>query len=108
VLPAQFAVRTHVFLGFANDLCYFFFMINLSQETEALAKRLAAVQRLSVEAVIRQALEARANVAGMASDMRPRRRMTVEQMLAVGSEIAAMPLLDARSPREIIDDINAL
>ena len=36
------------------------------------------------------------------------RRMTVEEMLAVGSEIAPMPLLDQRSPREIMDDLNAL
>ncbi len=83
-------------------------MINLSQETEALAEQLAAAQGLSVEAVIRQALEARARVAGVAPEMRSRRRLTVEQMLAVGSEISAMPLLDPRSPREIIDDINAL
>lgn len=82
-------------------------MIDLSQETEALAQRLAAAQRLSVEAVIRQALEARASVAGVAPESRPRRRMTVDEMLAVGSEIAAMPLLDRRSPREIMDDINA-
>jgi antitoxin VapB len=33
--------------------------------------------------------------------------MSVEQMLAVGSEIAAMPLLDPRSPAEIMDDLNA-
>lgn len=83
-------------------------MINLSQETEALAQRLAAAQRLSVEDAIRQALEARARSAGVAPDMRPRRRMTVDEMLAVGSEIAAMPLLDPRSAREIMDDINAL
>jgi antitoxin VapB len=34
--------------------------------------------------------------------------MTVEQILAVGDEIAAMPLLDTRSPHEIMDDINAV
>ena len=39
-------------------------MINLSQETETLAVRLAAAQRLSVEATIRQALEAQARAAG--------------------------------------------
>jgi antitoxin VapB len=77
-------------------------MIDLSQETEALAQRLAAAQRLSVEAVIREALEARA-----AAEALPRRRMTVDEMLAAGAEIAALPLLDPRSPREIIDDINA-
>jgi antitoxin VapB len=83
-------------------------MISLSLETEARAQQLAAARKLPVEAVIRQALEASAHAAGVATNMRPRRRMTVEQMLAVGSEIAAMPLLDPRSPHEIIDDINAL
>jgi antitoxin VapB len=39
---------------------------------------------------------------------RPRRRMTVEQMRALGAEIAALPLLDPRSPAEIMDDLNAL
>jgi antitoxin VapB len=33
--------------------------------------------------------------------------MSVEQMLALGSEIAAMPVLDPRSPTEIMDDLNA-
>ena len=41
-------------------------MIELSQETEALARRLAAAQRLSVEDAIRQALEERARKAGLA------------------------------------------
>ena len=84
-------------------------MIYLSQETEALAKRLAATQRLSVEDLIRLALEEKARAAGVAPEpLRPRRRMSIESMLAVGSEIAAMPLLDPRSPREIMDDLNAV
>ncbi len=41
-------------------------MLDLSQETEALARRLAAVQRLSVEEAVRQALEERARLAGLA------------------------------------------
>ena len=41
-------------------------MIELSQETEALARRLAAAQRLSVEDAIRQALEERARSTGLA------------------------------------------
>ncbi len=84
-------------------------MIHLSQETEALAKRLAAAQSLSVEDAIKLALEEKTRAAGVAADpIRPRRRMSVERMLAVGSEIAAMPLLDPRSPREIMDDLNAV
>jgi predicted aconitase with swiveling domain len=34
--------------------------------------------------------------------------MTVEQMMAVGAEIAAMPLVDARTSNKIVDDINAI
>jgi antitoxin VapB len=34
--------------------------------------------------------------------------MTIEEMLAVGKEIAAMPLLDPRSPREIMDELNEI
>ena len=84
-------------------------MINLSHQTEILAKRLAEAQRLSVEDVIRRALEQQASATGVAVEtMRPvRRRMSIEEMLAVGDEIAAMPLLDQRSPREIMDDLNA-
>ena len=95
-------------------------MINLSQETEALAVQLAAAQRLPVEEVIRRALEAQARAAGVQPEIspvavvqaptrsRPRRRMTVEQMVALGAEIAALPILDPRTPNEIMDDVNAV
>ena len=84
-------------------------MIQLSQEIEALAKRLAAAQSLTIEEAIRLALEEKARAAGVVPEpLRPRRRMSVENMLTVGSEIAAMPLLDPRSPREIMDDLNAV
>jgi antitoxin VapB len=84
-------------------------MTQLSQEIEALAKRIAAPQSLSVEDAIKLALEEKARAAGVADELlRPRRRMSVDSMLAVGSGIAAMPLLDRRSPREIMDDLNAV
>ncbi len=67
-------------------------MISLSQENEALAARLAAARRISLEDGIRQALEAQVRVL----EARPRRRMTVEQMAALGAGIAALPLLDPR------------
>jgi antitoxin VapB len=82
-------------------------MINLSQETEALAARLAAAKRISAGEAIRQALEA--ELRAMGTQGRPRRRrMTVEQMCALGAEITALPLLDPRSPAEIMEDLNAL
>jgi antitoxin VapB len=90
-------------------------MINLSPETETLAVRLAAAQRLSVEAAIRQALEAQARAAGVLPEpRRPRdqspdavaaRRARTDRFVA---ELASMPILDPRSPREIMDELNAL
>jgi len=81
-------------------------MINLSQEIETLAARLAAAKRISAGEAIRQALEA--ELRAMGTHARPRRRMTVEQMRALGAEIAALPLQDPRSPAEIMEDLNAL
>jgi len=83
-------------------------MINLPQETVALAKRLATAQNVSVEDAIKLALEEKARAAGVATEPLRPRRMSVEKMLALGDEIAAIPLLDPRSPREIMDDLNAL
>jgi antitoxin VapB len=84
-------------------------MIDISQETETLAKRSADAQNMSPDALIRAALKARAHAQGVAiGAYRPRRRLSVAQMLAVGDEIAAIPLLDTPSPRAIMEDINAL
>jgi hypothetical protein len=90
-------------------------IIDLSQETEALAQRRADAQRVTVEDAVRQALEARANAAGISvcaglvRDGSPKaiaaRRARISQFV---QEIAAMPVLDRRSQSEIIDDLNAL
>jgi antitoxin VapB len=90
-------------------------MIDLSRETEALAERLAAAQSVSVEDAIRQALEERARAAGVMPAPRGRRGLSPEVLAArranmdrIVADIAAMPILDPRSPREIMDDLNAL
>jgi antitoxin VapB len=83
-------------------------MINLPEDVEILARRVAAVEHISAEDAIRRALEDRARVQGVSLVARRGRRMTAEQMLALGAEIAAMPLLDQRSPREIMDDLSAV
>ncbi|SDC84733.1 hypothetical protein SAMN05444678_10697 [Sphingomonas sp. YR710] len=83
-------------------------MIHLSHELEALALRLAAAKQVPVEAAIQHALENAARASGIAPIAASRRRMTVEQMLAFGSEIIAMPILDRRPPDQIMDDVNAL
>jgi antitoxin VapB len=89
-------------------------MINLSQETEALAKRLAETQRLSVEDAIRLALEEKARAAGVVMEPRRPRDQSPEAIAArrartnrFVAELAAMPVLDPRSPHEIMDDLNA-
>jgi antitoxin VapB len=88
-------------------------MIYLSQDAEALARRLAAAQNLSVEEAVRQALEDRARVAGVMPQPRRPRDRSPEAVAArqaridrIVEEIAAMPVLDPRSPREIMDDLN--
>jgi antitoxin VapB len=78
-------------------------MVDLPQDTEALARRLARAHGTTVEDAVKRAIEESARVAGLAYT---KRRMTVEQMLAVGDEIAAMPLLDRHSPSAIMDDLN--
>jgi antitoxin VapB len=83
-------------------------MIRLSEDVETLARRVAAVEQTSVEDAIRRALEDRARVKGVSLSARHGRRMTAEQMIAVGAEVAALPLLDSRSPGEIMDDLSAL
>ena len=90
-------------------------MIHLSRETEALAQRLAAAQRVSVEDAIKQALEARARVAGILPEPQKRRDQSAAGIAArrasvskIVEEVAALPILDRRSAREIIDELNAL
>lgn len=90
-------------------------MVNLSQETEALAERLAVAQRLSVDAAIRRALEAQARASGIApSAWRPRDvspkavAARSARFDAIAQRIAAAPINDPRPVSEIVDDLNAL
>lgn len=83
-------------------------MLHLTQETERLARRVAARAGKQAEDVIRSALENEAKVLGLSDDLAPRQRMTAEEMLAVGDRIGRLPLLDPRSPDEIMDELNEL
>jgi hypothetical protein len=90
-------------------------MINLPQETKALAQRLALAKRVSVEEVVRLALEEKGRAEGMTSgsgqprDPSPQavaaRRARTDRLVAA---LAAMPVLDRRAPRDIMDDLNAI
>jgi antitoxin VapB len=90
-------------------------MINLTKETEDLAKRLAVMRHLSVDAAIRQALEESARAAGIAADLQGERDRSPEAVSArraridrLVAEIAALPVRDPRSQKEIADDLNTL
>ena len=88
-------------------------MISLSQEVEVLARRLAQAKRLTVEDTIRMVLEGTARAEGIALEPHPRdqsaqavaaRRARTDKLVAT---FAATPIRDQRSPREILDDLNA-
>jgi len=90
-------------------------MINLSPETEALAARIAAAQKLPVDDAIRQALEAWARVAGVLPEPQKRRDQSpaavARRKAALDETVAAFaaaPILDPRPISNIIDDLNAL
>jgi antitoxin VapB len=90
-------------------------MIDLSPETETLAVKLAAAQHISVEVAVRQALEAQARAAGVLPEPHRPRDRSLEAVAArhartnrLVAELASMPVLDPRSPRDIMDDLNAI
>ncbi len=90
-------------------------MISLSQETEALAQRIAQAKRVAVDDAIRGALEDKARAEGIALEMRRPRDTSPEARAAriarfeeIAQAVAALPVLDPRPTQEIIDDLNAL
>jgi hypothetical protein len=90
-------------------------MINLPEETEALAQRLALAKRVFVEEIIRLALEEKVRAESITlesvqpRDLSPKavaaRRARTDKLVAA---LAVMPVLDRRSPRDIMDDLNAV
>jgi antitoxin VapB len=82
-------------------------MVQLSRETEALAIQVAKAQSVSVDTAVHRALRAQACMPAGEHHDSTRRRMSVAEMLGVGSEISELPLLDTRSPNQIMDDLNA-
>jgi antitoxin VapB len=88
-------------------------MISLSQETEALARRVATAKSLSVDDTVRQALEAFERGATPFPEPRQPRDLSPAAIAArkasmdrLVEELAAMPILDPRPVEEIVDDLN--
>jgi antitoxin VapB len=90
-------------------------MIRLSEETEALARRVAAAKSLPVEDAIRAALRA-FEVGEVLVPGSPRPRDLSAAAVAAGKasldrlveELSALPVLDSRPVGEIVDDLNDL
>lgn len=86
-------------------------MIPLSRDTEALAYRLAQAKGVPVAEAVAEAIAASARGAGLAvpRDTSPagmaRRHASPRRIAA---EIAALPVVDRRSPAEIMDDLDPL
>jgi antitoxin VapB len=79
--------------------------IELSPATLAMAQRLALAKGTSVADIVERAVEESARAAGVADDIR-RPRRSYEAMMRDAAAIAALPIVDARTPQEIVDEIN--
>jgi antitoxin VapB len=87
-------------------------MTILSHETEVFAARLAAARQMSVDEAVRRALEVWAHAENppvKGRDISPaavaERKASIDRIVA---EIATLPVLDPRSPQEIMDDLDPL
>jgi antitoxin VapB len=79
-------------------------MITLSPETEQLARLVAKRSGTTPERVLKVAVEAHAREVGVAltASHHPSGRPSADRMMAISDRFAAYPVLDARSPDEII------
>jgi hypothetical protein len=90
-------------------------MINLSQETVALAQRIALAKQVPVDDAVRGALEDKARADGIPIEpTRPRdpspeaRAARIARFEEIAQAAAALPVLDPRPVKEIIDELNEL
>jgi antitoxin VapB len=79
-------------------------MISVAPETEQLARLVAEHSGTTPERVLKEAVEARARQIGImpTGNHRLSGRPSVDRMMAISERFAAYPVLDSRSPDEII------
>ncbi len=73
-------------------------------ETEHLARKLAEVTGHPVQMIVREAIAAKAAAAGVSLTGRPRLKGQdlIDRLTAISDHAASLPVLDARTPDEII------
>lgn len=77
-------------------------MIVLSPETEQLARLIAERSGKTPERVLDDAVEASARQIGIVAPQEPLGKPSVDRMMAISDRFAAYPVIDERSPDEII------
>jgi antitoxin VapB len=77
-------------------------MMTLPPELEQLARLVAGKSGKTFEEVLKEALEARAREVGIAPAGKGGKRPSVERMMAISDRFARYPVLDTRTPDEII------
>jgi antitoxin VapB len=77
-------------------------MIVLSLETEQLARLVAERSGKTPERVLDEAMAACAREAGIVPPQKPPGKPSVDRMMAISDCFAAYPVLDPRTPDEII------
>jgi hypothetical protein len=78
--------------------------ITLPPETERLARRVAAQSGKTLEDVLREGVEMEARIAGVAitENAAPLEAADVDRAREIARRISSRPLLDPRTPREIL------
>jgi antitoxin VapB len=80
-------------------------MITLPPEIEQLARRVAARSGRTPEDIVKQGVETEARIAGIAiEEAHPRKEVDVERVREIVREVSSAPLLDRRTPKEILDE----
>jgi antitoxin VapB len=79
-------------------------MIAMPLETEQLARLLAIKSGRTPEEVVKEAIEAKAREAGvpLAEHGKPSTKLALDKLREIADRCAALPLIDPRSPDEII------
>jgi antitoxin VapB len=82
------------------------FMITLPAETERLVRLMAAHRGKTPEDVLKEAVETQARLVGisMSEALRIKDRIDMDRVREIIDRVASKPLLDPRSPNEILDE----